>query len=153
MIVALVAGTTLVAVAAAAGGEGPGTIVIRPSEGPSPERQAAVRGWIERVRPEIDAVLAGWAGARRDLGRWPRRGTAPGCRALARAVPAVDMERFEPIPDARLAAALAEAVWRLGEGAQSCVADRYFDAAFHFEEALKAYLQLARGLKRYGVEP
>jgi hypothetical protein len=102
---------------------------------------------------ELGEVLAGWAGARRDLDRWPRRGTAPGCRALARAVPGFDAGRLQPAPDAQLGAALAETVWRLGEGAESCIADRYFDAAFQLEEATRAYLRLARGLRRYGLEP
>ena len=133
--------------------EASGTILIRPSEGPPPQRRAAVRGWLDGARGELTELMAGWAGARRDLDRWPRRGTAPGCRALARAVPGFDAERLRPAPDARLGAALAETVWRLGEGAESCLADRYFDAAFHFEEATRAYLRLARSLRRYGLEP
>lgn len=133
--------------------EGAGSIVIRPSEGPSPERRAAVRRWRDGTRAQLEEVLAGWAGARRDLDRWPRRGAAPGCRALARAVPRVELPSLQPAPDAQLAAALAETLFRLGEGADSCLADRYFDAAFHFEEATKAYLRLARGLRRYGLAP
>ena len=143
----------LLAAAPASAWGGSGSILIRPSEGPSPQRQAAVRGWLDGARAELTELMAGWAGARRDLDRWPRRGTVPGCRALARAVPGFDAERLRPAPDARLGAALAETVWRLGEGAESCLADRYFDAAFHLEEATKAYLRLARGLRRYGLEP
>ncbi|MEZ5330657.1 MAG: hypothetical protein R2991_01090 [Thermoanaerobaculia bacterium] len=130
-----------------------GTIVIRPSDGPSPERRAAVRRWIGGAEAELEDVVAAWARARRDLERWPRRGTAPGCGALARAVPRVDAGRIQPAPDLRLGSDLAETVWRLGEGAESCLTDRYFDASYHLEEAMKAWLRLARGLRRYGIEP
>lgn len=143
---------TLLAVPVAAD-PGGGTIVIRPSDGPSPERRAAVRRWISGATAELEDVMPAWARARRDLARWPRRGTAPGCRALARAVPRVEAARIQPAPDLRLGADLAEAVWRLGEGAESCLADRYFDASFHLDEAMKAWLRLARGLRRYGIEP
>lgn len=144
---------TLLSALPAGAAAGPGAIVIRPSDGPSAERRAAVRRWLAGAGAEVEGVLAGWARARRDLERWPRRGRAPGCRALAREVAQVDPARIQPAPDVRLGAALAETVWRLGEGAESCLADRYFDAAFHLAEATKAYLRLARGLRRYGIEP
>jgi len=136
----------------AAGAEEP-AISVRPADPPAPERVAALRAWQLRLTPTLAPVLGAWQGAGRDLERWYYRGSAPGCRALARALAALDPGPLVPAPEVGLSRDVDALLVRLARGAEACLVGRFFEASYELGEARGAYLGLVRRLERYGLEP
>lgn len=138
--------------AGAAAAEEP-TILVRPADPPAAPEVAAMRHWHGRWALALHPVLAAWQAAGRDLERWYYRGNAPGCRALARTLASVEPADLTPAPEYGLTRDVGALLDRLEQGAEACVAGRYFEASYELGEARGAYLGLVRRLRRYGLEP
>ncbi len=131
----------------------PPAIVVRPAAPPAPEAVAALRQWHGRWALALQPVLAAWRGAGRDLERWHRRGSAPGCRALLERLDVLDPAAFTPAPEYSLTRDADALLDRLGRGARACLVGRYFEASYELGEARGVYLGLVRRVGRYGLEP
>lgn len=119
---------------------------------PTASRQRRLKRWLPAYREEMPPLLEAVAALRESLesGSPPsRRGD---CRALARALAALDRDALLPAPEFAVHRHLTAALHRLTRAAAACLARRA-SLAPELELAGRDLVHFAAALRRLGVEP
>lgn len=138
---------------------GPEDIDIRFSAPPLPDQSRRMVEWHRRYRAGLAPVKKAWVEALRvfdrigfadPAARW-RLGER--CAGLRQTLADASTDEILPVPDPVVDLYLRRAMASLQVAARDCDAERIFLLDYRFSRAGKAYLEFARAMRPYGIEP